>query len=72
MTNGTPEPGDLVDLYQRTVELLDKILASHRSVNARMMANSKAILDLTQILSQKGVLDRNDADKVIQDLKTAE
>ena len=72
MTNGTPEPGDLVDLYQRTVELLDKILASHRSVNARMMANSKAILDLTQVLGAKGILDREDADKVIQALKTVE
>ena len=72
MTNSTPEPGDLVDLYQRTVELLDKILASHRSVNARMMANSKAIIDLTQILNAKGVLDSSDADRVIRDLKTVD
>lgn len=72
MTNGTPEPGDLVDLYQRTVDLLDKILASQRSVNARMMANSKAILDLIQILNEKGALDRQEADRVIQGLKTAE
>lgn len=72
MTNSTPEPGDLVDLYQRTVDLLDKILASHRSANARMMANSKAILDLIQMLNQKGMLDRGEADRVIKELKTVE
>lgn len=72
MTNGTPQPGDLVDLYQRTVDLLDKILASHRTANARMMANSKAILDLIRMLNEKGLLDREEADKVIQELKTIE
>ncbi|NBC32729.1 MAG: hypothetical protein GVY13_08645 [Alphaproteobacteria bacterium] len=72
MTNGTPQPGDLVDLYQRTVDLLDKILASHRATNARMTANSKAILDLIQMLNEKGLLDRDEADKVIRELKTVE
>ena len=72
MTDGTPPPGDLIDLYQRTVELLDKILDSHRSLNGRVTANSKAILEIIQLLNEKGMIDRDEVDKIIQALKTAE
>ena len=72
MTDSTAKPGDLIDLYERTVELLDNILASNRAVNARMMANSKAILDIVQLLNQKGLIDRGDADQVIESLRSAE
>lgn len=72
MTSNTSPPGDLIDLYQRTVQLLDQMLASHRSTNARVTANSKAILDIVQLLNEKGVISRAEANDIILSLKTTD